>query len=216
MSNKPSLYATLPVGTLLYIETFYLAPSGNWAYCNARVVADLGGDNVEVEVSEEEAASRRVARRFTIAKERIREVKAGPGASLDTYMNPAACVDRLWREYTKHGRLIVATDWDETCQAFHGGTTHDMIIDLLRRCSALGFHIYIFTASNPERWPAMKAQAKEWGITVADGVNVNPVPLPFGNWGKPYWNCLLDDRAGLSAAYQTLLAVVERAEAQKA
>lgn len=133
--------------------------------------------------------------------------------TLDTYMVHQTCVDRLWREYQKHGRLIVACDFDSTCHPFPAHTTHEMVLALLRRCSALSFHLYLFTAANQGRWDEMRAFMKAQGIKVADGINVNPIPLPFGNWGKPYWNILLDDRSGLAAAYQTLLAVVDRIEA---
>lgn len=135
---------------------------------------------------------------------------------LDTYMDPTACSDRLWREYGKHGRLLVAVDYDSTCAPFPAGTTHDMVLALLRRCTALGFHLYLFTASNPSRYAEMHAFMAAQGIKVAPGVNVNPIELPFGNWGKPYWNVLVDDRAGLASAYQALLSVVERAEAANA
>lgn len=135
--------------------------------------------------------------------------------TLDTYMDHDACVVRLWREWVKHGRLLVACDFDETVCAFHGGTTHEMVLALLRRCSALSFHVYIFTASNPSRHDEMKTFMAANGIKVADGINVNPISLPFGNWGKPYWNILLDDRSGLASAYQTLLAVVDRIERER-
>ncbi len=73
MTPKPSLYATLPTGTRLFVETCFVAPSGNWAYCYCTVARDLG-DEIEVTVTDEEAANRRVATRFTLFKSRIRSV----------------------------------------------------------------------------------------------------------------------------------------------
>ena len=71
--TKPSLYATLPVGTRVFLETFFVAPSGCWAYCYATVVEDLGGE-IQVSVDEKEATSRCVARSFKIGKDRIQRI----------------------------------------------------------------------------------------------------------------------------------------------
>ncbi len=73
--SKPSLYAELPIGTRLFVETCFIAPSGNWAYCTCTVARDLG-EEVEVEVTTEEAASRRVPTRFKVFKSRIRSIIA--------------------------------------------------------------------------------------------------------------------------------------------
>ncbi len=126
----------------------------------------------------------------------------------DPYFNQTRCVERLLTEWRKHGQLIVACDFDDTVFPFHGtGSTHDQVIQLVRECSDLGWHIVIFTASNPERYPMMREFLESRGIKVA-AINQNPIELPFGKWGKPYYNICLDDRAGLSAAYEQLREVV--------
>lgn len=73
MPPRQSLYAKLRKGTRLFVETCFIAPSGNWAYCYCTVAKDKG-EEVEVEVDEREAYNRGVARRFTVFKNRIRSI----------------------------------------------------------------------------------------------------------------------------------------------
>ena len=42
------------------------------------------------------------------------------------------------------------------------------------------------------------------------GINANPIPLPFGNHGKIYFNILLDDRAGLSQSIDILNKLIDK------
>lgn len=134
----------------------------------------------------------------------------------DPYLNHAHCVARLIREWEKHGRLIVALDYDGTCRPFPESDehTHELVLGLARECSDLGWHIVIWTASNPSRYPMMREHLAREGIKVAS-VNENPITLPFGLWGKIYYNVLLDDRAGLAAAYAALREVVDHVKAAK-
>lgn len=128
----------------------------------------------------------------------------------DPFMEHDRCVERLWSEYTKHGRLIVALDVDGTIFDFHNQqATYPKVTQLMRECEALGFYIVVFTARGPDALLAAVEHVRSLGLTVAS-VNANPFPLPYGNHGKPYYNILLDDRAGLASAYATLRAVVDR------
>ncbi len=128
------------------------------------------------------------------------------------YFDTAACVERLLKEQREHGRLIVACDFDDTVYDFHGaGHTYDLVLALLRRCQAQGFWIMLFTGTHSDRWEWQKAWLAERGIEV-HSVNSNPFPLPFGNHGKPYYNLLLDDRAGLWQACDTLAALLGHVE----
>ena len=47
---------------------------------------------------------------------------------------------------------------------------------------------------------------------VLDSINKNPIPMPYGNHGKIYYNILLDDRAGLGQAYDTLTELLKMIE----
>lgn len=134
----------------------------------------------------------------------------------DPYLDQSICVARLIREWEKHGRLIVALDYDGTCRPFPESDeyTHELVLALARECSDLGFLITIYTASNPERYPTMRAHLEREGIKVAS-INENPIELPFGLWGKVYYNVLLDDRAGLRDAYEQLRQAVEHVKAMR-
>lgn len=123
----------------------------------------------------------------------------------DTYCETQNCVDRLLKEYKKHGQLIVAFDFDSTVAPYpsDSGQVTARVWRLLHACEKRKFHIVIYTASTPDRFDMMRAHLTERGITVAS-INENPFPLPFGDHGKLYFNILLDDRAGLQSACETL------------
>jgi len=132
------------------------------------------------------------------------------------YLSDDACVERLYKEYQKHPKLIVAVDFDDTIFDFHkNGTDYTPIIDLVKTCQELGFYIVIFTASMKSRHEAILEYCKSIGIEVAS-INKNPIELPFGNEGKIYYNVFLDDRAGLSSSFYILSQLVERILEEKA
>lgn len=128
----------------------------------------------------------------------------------DPYFSTGRCVDRLFREYLKHPKLIIATDFDSSIFDVHGaGHTFPALINLLRRCADLGFYIVVFTASDSSRHPAIRAEMERLGIPVAS-LNTNPIPLPYGNQGKIFYNILLDDRSGLGQAFDILRLTLSR------
>lgn len=127
----------------------------------------------------------------------------------DPYLNEDNCYERLRWEYIKHGRIIVAVDYDDTLFPYHNkDNTHNQIIDLLKICANLDFYIVIFTASAPERYLEIEEYCRKIELGI-DSINKNPIPLKFGNHGKIYYNILLDDRAGLASAYNTLKRLVD-------
>jgi hypothetical protein len=133
----------------------------------------------------------------------------------DPYFDTENCIKRLLREYGEHKKLIVAVDFDDTVFDFHGkGFRYPEVIDLLRRCQKLGFYIVLFTGANSNEWEKQRKHLAEQRIKV-DSVNRNPIDLPFGNFGKIYYNILLDDRAGLFQAWKTLDIVVSEIESMK-
>lgn len=122
----------------------------------------------------------------------------------DPYTTTLRCVNRLYREYKRHPRIIVACDFDDTVYPYHDKSeTHERVFSVLRECQKHNFYIVLWTASAPERFDFMKNFMNENGIKI-DSINENPIPLPFGNNGKIYYNILLDDRAGLGSALDTL------------
>lgn len=129
----------------------------------------------------------------------------------DPFFNRSNCVDRLFKEYQKHKKLIIACDFDDTVYPYSNPDAQfPGILSLLHQCQDLGFHIVMFTASAPERFDFIRKWMTDRGIEIA-AINKNPVEgLPFGHHGKIYFNILLDDRAGLWEAVCTLQAVINR------
>jgi len=131
---------------------------------------------------------------------------------MDTYFKTDNAVVRLFNEWKKHPKLIVACDFDETVYDTHNrNTSHTMVLNLLKKCKELGFYVVVFTASKVERYPFIKEFFQKNGIEV-DGINQNVIDMQYGNNGKIYANIFLDDRAGLGQAYTTLLTVANLAE----
>lgn len=114
---------------------------------------------------------------------------------------------RLLVEYEKYGKLYVAFDFDNTIFDYHNnGGDYSQVINLLKECSELGFTLILFTSNDDvtkHNW--MKEYCSHFSIKV-DYVNENPIVL---NTKKPYYNILLDDRAGLESAWCSLSYVVE-------
>jgi hypothetical protein len=135
---------------------------------------------------------------------------------MDTpYRLHTKCVQRLLTEYRTHKSLIVACDFDDTVYDFHSkGHTYDKVFRLLRNCRDLGFHIVLFTGSNPDQYEMQKRFMLDEGILIKH-INENPIPLPFGNHGKMYYNVLLDDRAGLGQSIAVLEQVIEDIKMEK-
>ncbi len=127
----------------------------------------------------------------------------------DPYLFPDIALKRLFREYDAHPRLIVAVDFDDTVFDYHGvGSTHDKILETVKLCKKANFYVVVFTASAPERFPFIKEFLENKGIVV-DSINENPIPLPYGNHKKIFYNILLDDRAGLGESYKVLNSLLE-------
>jgi hypothetical protein len=66
---KPSLYATLPVGTRVHVETCFGNPYGGWYYAAGEVVEDLG-EQIRMKADKEWP----VPSEFTIYKCRIKAI----------------------------------------------------------------------------------------------------------------------------------------------
>ena len=108
--------------------------------------------------------------------------------------------DRLRKDYIKHKSLFVAYDYDNTVYDYHNqGINYDKIISLLRVCKSLDFTMILFTGNEGEKLEVIKKDLKKRDIPY-DLINENPL-MPTR---KPYYNILLDDRAGLKEAYNYL------------
>ena len=126
--------------------------------------------------------------------------------SKDPYLYDDLCIQRLTKEWLEYGKIIVAVDFDDTIYDFHGrGYEYNEIVESIKIAKVVGAYICIFTGSNPDKYDFIRQYCQEkFGFPI-DSINENPIPLPFGNNGKMYYNILLDDRAGLRQASLVLL-----------
>lgn len=117
---------------------------------------------------------------------------------------------RLLEDFLNHQGLIVAFDFDNTIYDYHKkGDDYSEVVNLLKKCCKLGFTMILFTtSSDEEKIEEKKKYCEELGIRV-DFVNESPV---LNGTKKPYYNILLDDRAGLLEAFDNLSFVVECVE----
>lgn len=113
--------------------------------------------------------------------------------------------ERLRKDYLKHGSLFVAFDYDNTVYDYHNqGINYDAIIALLQDCKKVGFTLILFTANEGDNLIEIKKDLKERKIPY-DLINENPIK----DTRKPYYNILLDDRAGLKEAYNQLKNLID-------
>jgi hypothetical protein len=124
---------------------------------------------------------------------------------IDPYSSTIVASNRLREQYTKTPKLIIAVDHDDTVFDFHRkGHIYDRAIGLVRECRAAGFYVVIFTASPEHRYGEIYEYWRSYIGVTPDGINRNPVDLPYGQTGKIFYNLLLDDRAGLGQAMDIL------------
>lgn len=120
---------------------------------------------------------------------------------MDEYLVPGKNLYRLYKEYKKHGSLIIGFDFDGTVYDFHKkGETYIMVIELLRELQLHGCKLICWTANGD-------IQMVEKYLTdnkiPFDGINTDVISLGYTT-RKPYFNALLDDRAGLIQVYEEL------------
>ncbi len=119
------------------------------------------------------------------------------------YLDDTICVIRLLKEYRTHGSLVIAYDFDNTVFDYHKkGHDYSEVIDIIKRCHHLGFHLTVFTAKPVADYEAVKMWLEANQIPF-DCINENP-PFFKKYTKKVYYNLLLDDRAGLRSAYEQL------------
>ena len=52
----------------------------------------------------------------------------------DPYTKMSQCVNRLYKEYSRHPRLIVAVDFDDTVYPYHNkNETHERVLNVLKK-----------------------------------------------------------------------------------
>ena len=119
----------------------------------------------------------------------------------DRYLDIRQNIFRLYMDYKKHDNLFIASDFDNTIFDYHGiGDTYPKIEHLLKFLKLNKFKLILFTAQERQKLLSSIEYCKNRGY-MPDYINTNPIM----NTSKPYYNILLDDRAGLNDAYKTLI-----------
>lgn len=119
----------------------------------------------------------------------------------DRFLDQAECIKRLCNDYRVHSNLFVAFDFDNTVFDYHKiGDTFPKLEALLIRCKSIGLKLILFTGNEGVKLNSIVDYCRLHGYE-PDFINENPIMKTR----KPYYNILLDDRAGLNDAYQTLV-----------
>lgn len=122
-------------------------------------------------------------------------------------------INKLVEDYTTHGNLIVAFDFDDTVHPSTPEHPCDLVINLLRVCTKLGFTMICFTARTLNSdMEIIRNECKSLGIG-CDYINTDADTIKeeydFEHAHKIFYNIFLDDRAGLESAYEILWGFVE-------
>lgn len=132
---------------------------------------------------------------------------------MNNYLNDRKAIDRLKKEYLEHKKLIIGFDFDNTIFDYHKeGLDLQPVIDLLKKCSDLGFTMCLHSLSLEKGKGIRKAwHCGEILKMRVDFINESPVlQNQDTEWNKkPFYSILLDDRAGLSASYNILKTTLE-------
>lgn len=124
----------------------------------------------------------------------------------DDFLVEGSSYNRLLAEYYKHGSLCIGFDFDSTVHDFHKkGYTYDMMKELLRDLKSIGCTLICWTAYKDH---AYVIKYLEENNIPFDGVNIDGIPLPYET-RKPFFNAILDDRAGLIQVYKDLKELVK-------
>jgi predicted HAD superfamily phosphohydrolase YqeG len=125
----------------------------------------------------------------------------------NSYLSWYKTVERLIKEKQEHGKLIIAFDFDNTIYDFHNaGLETETVRALLVEAHAQGHELYCFTANSDE--DLVRAKVSEY-LDIDDiAINESSLDHLFGT-RKPFYNLLLDDRAGLFGACQALAVVLD-------
>ena len=124
----------------------------------------------------------------------------------DQYLQENASYERLLREYNQHENLIVGFDFDGTVHDFHKiGAVHSDVIELLRDLKSINCKLICWTAYKEHEYVIKFLEDNNIPF---DGINTNGIPLSYET-RKPFFNVLLDDRAGMIQVYKELRRLVD-------
>lgn len=118
--------------------------------------------------------------------------------------------DRLLKEYVEHdGRLVIGVDFDNTIFDTHAiGGDFSCVIEVVRECILRGMVVCLYTSSEEPKDIDRKVSifTEMFGVK-PDYVNYSPLSPKAS---KPFFNILLDDRAGLEESWRVLYHILEK------
>ena len=122
----------------------------------------------------------------------------------DRYLDTTQSIKRLKEEVSKYGSIYIAFDFDNTVFDFHKvGDTFPKLELLLQLAKVSGHKLILFTGNEGDKLTEIVQYCTERDYT-PDYINENPLMTTR----KPYYNILLDDRAGLNESYTILKTVL--------
>jgi len=125
------------------------------------------------------------------------------------HLNNLTAPLRLYRELKVHGKLLVAVDFDSTIYDYHEeGVDYSHTVELVKRAISLGHEVYIFTANVDH--DLVRQYCVEVGLGELQ-INTNSLEHLFPS-RKPFYNILLDDRAGLAMTIEHLTSILDAQE----
>tara|TARA_R110000851_G_scaffold41665_1_gene104371 strand:- start:1119 stop:1496 length:378 start_codon:yes stop_codon:yes gene_type:complete len=109
---------------------------------------------------------------------------------------------KLHKVFKEHGKIIIGVDFDDTVFPLDPecASMCKAVRLLLQECKVYSI-LCLYTVADTQSLEYKKEIMSLWGIPV-DYVNESPVKL--GDGSKPYFNILLDDKAGLYETYLLL------------
>ena len=129
----------------------------------------------------------------------------------DRYSYYSENLERLRKEYNDYKSLYIAFDFDNTVFDYHQvGDTYPIVEKLLTECKQLGFKLILFTANEDEKLEKAIQYCTEHGYA-PDYINESPIMKTR----KPFYNLLLDDRAGLGESIKLLSELIQSIKEEK-
>ena len=112
--------------------------------------------------------------------------------------------DKLLEVYREHGKIIIGVDFDDTIFPYTKYANRELInsvVNLLVKVKGKAY-ICLYTVSDNQ---SLKYKVEIMRLNKIEPDYINISPIKMGNGQKPFFNILLDDKAGLNEAYKELL-----------
>lgn len=125
---------------------------------------------------------------------------------MDEFLDSESSYQRLLSDYKKYGSLCVGVDFDQTLYDSHNNNkSYEMVRQLVRDLYKANCKIIIWTAHNDHEF--VSSFLKSIDIQF-EGINIDGVSLGWSS-RKPFFNILIDDRAGILEVYNQLVRLLK-------